>query len=293
MTSTLKVFQQRMAEAVMAPLTGQGRMVRRRPDGRSMAADAAAWVKPSAQLTPFERLEIYNQQYWCRVLDSLAEDFPGLQALLGRARFRRLARAYLTECPSRSFTLRNLGCRLAPWLQAQPGWTAPWSALALDLARLEWAHIEAFDGAERPPLTGADLGEVDASTRLGLQPCLRLVRLAYPVDDLLVEVRRRSRPRDGALPALRLGRRASALRPAELHLAVHRQDCTVYYRRLAPEIFRILEALAGGAALGGAIDAGFETSALPEAERPAFLGQAFQDGSLLGWFTRPATVPPS
>ena len=281
----LKAFQLRMAEAVTAPLTARGTMVRRGEDGRSPEREAAGWVRPSRSLSPFERLEIYNQQYWLRILASLAEDFPGLRTVLGRARFQRLARAYLTECPSRSFTLRNLGSRLEPWLRARPRWTGPPLDLALDLARLEWAHVEAFDGADHPPLAAAELGAVDEGTRLGLQPHLRLVRLAYPVDDLLVQVRRRAGdPR-------RLGRRAAALEPEEIFLAVHRRDLVVNYQRLAPEAYRILEALGAGAPLGSALSAGLAGCALAESRRPAFLRQVFEDCSSLGWFTRPATTP--
>ncbi len=38
------------------------------PDGRSMRAVASQIIKPNDRLTSFERLEIYNRQYWFRVL---------------------------------------------------------------------------------------------------------------------------------------------------------------------------------------------------------------------------------
>jgi len=81
---------------------------------------AARYIKPNDRLTSFERLEIYNRQYWFRVLGSMAEDFPGLRAVLGQRRFENMCRAYLAECPSRSFTLRNLGSRLEVWLRRNP-----------------------------------------------------------------------------------------------------------------------------------------------------------------------------
>ena len=48
-----------------------------------MGAYAASYIKPNDRLTSFERLEIYNRQYWFRVLGSMVEDFPGLRAVLG------------------------------------------------------------------------------------------------------------------------------------------------------------------------------------------------------------------
>ena len=283
----LEALQRRMAAAVMAPLTVRGGMARRRPDGKRMEDEAAAFIKPNDRLSSFERLEIYNRQYWLRVLASLGEDFPGLCAVLGRPRFDRLARAYLAECPSRSFTLRNLGSRLLPWLEANPRWIQPRSGMALDTVRVEWAHIEAFDAADRPALGAGDLEAVGADTRLRLQPHLRLLHLDYPVNRLLVRLRRQLAAAGnsavaGARP--RAARRIPDSAPEETFLAVHRHDHTVYYKQLEPEAFRILRALGAGAPLGAAIEAGFTGSPMGEAELPAFLRRMFHDWASFGWF---------
>jgi len=287
LTGGLAAFQRRMAAAVMAPLTARETMARRRPDGSRMEAEAAQWVKPNDRLSACERLEIYNRQYWFRILDSLAEDYPGLRAVLGGARFGRLARAYLAQCPSRSFTLRNLGSRLPEWLEANPH-----GPLAAAMARLEWAHIEAWDEAALP--VAGQLEAVDGSTRLHLQPHVRLLRLDYPVDDLLIKVRRRLQARDtggnsAVLARHPVVRRSAALEPGEIFLAVHRHDQSVYYKRLEPEAFRILQAIQGGAALAEALAAGFQ--GLAEAERPAFLRRSFHDWASFGWFALPPGAP--
>ena len=59
---TLLELQRRMAEAVMLPLTRTDTMQRKTRGGRSMKAEAAAFIKPNDRLTSFERLEIYNRQ---------------------------------------------------------------------------------------------------------------------------------------------------------------------------------------------------------------------------------------
>ena len=59
-------------------------------DGGEMARYAELFIKPSHSLTSFERLEIYNQQYWWRILESFAEDFCGLRAVIGKAKFDSL-----------------------------------------------------------------------------------------------------------------------------------------------------------------------------------------------------------
>ena len=104
-----------------------------------MTEVAASFIAPNSRLTAFERLEIYNRQYWYRVLGALAEDFPALRALVGERRFEALSIAYLAEHPSRSFTLRNLGSKLPEWLAAHPEHTGRRHRLAVDLARIEWA----------------------------------------------------------------------------------------------------------------------------------------------------------
>src|ERR1035438_3841938 len=111
----LAELQRQMASAIMAPLTPTDDMRPEAPDGRPMSEVAAAFIAPNSRLTPFERLEIYNRQYWYRLLDALAEDFPALRSVVGSRAFEALSIAYLTDNPSRSFTLRNLGSNLPQW----------------------------------------------------------------------------------------------------------------------------------------------------------------------------------
>src|SRR5271168_2507099 len=137
-------IQHRMLDAVMQPLTNDEQMQPRTRDGKSMHEVAAEFIKSNDRLSSFERLEIYNRQYWFRVLAALDEDFRGLRAIIGPRRFEALSKAYLIECPSASFTLRNLGSRLEGWLRSHPEHLATFKQIALDMVRLEWAEIEAF-----------------------------------------------------------------------------------------------------------------------------------------------------
>jgi len=285
-------LQRRMARAVMTPLTPSERMRRVAPDGRPMRAVAAEFIKPNDRLTSFERLEIYNRQYWFRVLSSLIEDFPGLRAILGDRRFEAMSKAYLVDSPSRSFTLRDLGARLESWLTKHPRWAGSRQALALDMVRLEWADIEAFDGKSEPPLRPEDLREnAGPSLRLRLQPHFRLLESRYPVDDLLLEVKK-DEDTDFASNAFteRHKRKrvlaVARLKPAPIYLAVYRLDFSVYFRRLEREEFLLLRALEGGKSLASAITLAFRKSAIPIAERPANIQQWFHNWAALGWFCR-------
>jgi hypothetical protein len=279
-----------MAAAVMQPLTRKETMVQRRKDGVRMDQESAAFIKPNDRLTSFERLEIYNRQYWFRLYTSFEEDFPGLQAIVGKARFEGLMRAYLTEHPSTSFSLRNLGSRLPEWLKLHPEWTEPRASLALDMARLEWSHIEAFDEAELPVLSAESLAQVGGASQLHLQPYLRLLKLHFPVDDLLIELRHEAGSSDTAsnnasvARRTRVARKVADLKPQEIFLALHRHQNSVYYKRLHSEDYRLLEALQAGESLETAVEMAFTNSALPEDTRAAFLQDAFQTWAALGWF---------
>jgi len=279
-------LQRRMARAVMTPLTRSERMRTVAPDGRSMRAVANQIIKPNDHLTSFERLEIYNRQYWFRVLSGFAEDFPGLRAVLGGRRFDAMAEAYLINCPSQSFTLRNLGSCLVTWLQKHPAWAAERQNLAIDMARLEWADIEAFDGLREPALKPED----PAKLRLRLQPYVSLLALRYPVDELLLEVRKDSGDLDVASNTFNerhKRKRVSAvakLKPSPIFLAVHRLDEDVYFRRLEPEEFAILSALHGGKPLNTAIESALRSSPIAAADRAAHVEKWFHTWSALGWF---------
>ncbi|HTB94460.1 MAG TPA: DNA-binding domain-containing protein [Candidatus Sulfotelmatobacter sp.] len=290
----LHTLQRAVARAVMQPLTRSERMQRKAPGGGRMSVYAARYIKPNDRLTSFERLEIYNRQYWFRVLGSLTEDFPGLRAVLGGRRFEAMCRVYLADCPSRSFTLRNLGSQLENWLGRNPRWIRERRVLALDMVRLEWADIEAFDSQAKPALRAEDVRELNAANlRLSIQPYVQLLELHYPVDDLLLEVKHGDEAQDFASNAVQERKKRSKVRavaklkPAKIFLAVHRLDFSVYFRRIEPEEFTLLGALRSGKTIERAIGLAFRKSSVPAADRAAFVQHSFQTWAALGWFCRP------
>jgi hypothetical protein len=200
-------------------------------------------------------------------------------------------RAYLTDCPSESFTLRNLGSRLEWWLDQHPQHLGPHTELARDMVRLEWAHIEAFDSEEKRPLGAQAFVRMDEESTLQLQPHVRLLTLSYPVDDLLLQVRTEngssasSANNASAARKRRHVRHVASLAPKPMHLAVHRHQNTVWYKPLAREEFRLLEGLRDGKPLGEAMELAFASSAVAEDDRPGLLQEVFANWSMLGWFT--------
>ncbi|MGA8554138.1 MAG: putative DNA-binding domain-containing protein [Candidatus Acidiferrales bacterium] len=294
----LLTLQRQMARAVMTPLTASERMRSVAPDGRSLRRVASQIIKPNDRLSSFERLEIYNRQYWFRVLAGFSEDFPGLRAVLGGRRLDAMAKAYLSDCPSQSFTLRNLGSRLEGWLRKHPRWAGLRQNLAVDMVRLEWADIEAFDGKMEPPLKTQDLaGANPAKLRLRLQPYLSLLDLRYPVDDLLLEVRKYADDldvRSNAFSESHKRKRVSAvakLKPRPIFLVVYRLDEDVFFRRVEREEFAILASLHAGKSLGSAVATSLRNSPLAAEERARQVENCFRTWSALGWFCAPDKIP--
>ena len=282
--SELQALQRLMAKAVTRPLTAKQRMRPEWIDDSPTKKIAASFIKPNKRLTSFERLEIYNRQYWFRVLECIYDDYPGVCAVLGPTRFHNLAIAYLANHPSTSFTLRNLGRHLAGFIEAESKWVGADHDLAVEMARLEWAHIEAFDNEGRRPVTVEDLAGRDAGRlRLKLQPYIVMLELKWPLDDYLISLRENSRLRGEASNAVENFTVEEHVQSVPLpkvkrvQLAVHRFDNVVYYKRLKPDQFALLTALHKGQTLERAL-----SKVLPENVQQ--VGVWFKDWAALGWF---------
>ncbi|MEO6183525.1 MAG: DNA-binding domain-containing protein [Verrucomicrobiota bacterium] len=282
-----------MASAVMRPLTPSEEMQKKWSDGRSTQSVVGEFIKPNDRLTSFERLEIYNRQYWNRILECFYNDYPGLQILLGEKKFRQLAIAYLDRFPSQCFTMRNLGRSLESFLRAEPQHAKPTEQLALDMARLEWAHVEAFDAEARPVLTADDLLGLDASKfQLTIQPYLSLLALEYAVDEFLLSLKKDGDTlRSEASNAVTEQRRTSVKKlnkpkRKKIFLAVHRMDDCVWYKRIDADEFKILSALRDGSTLENACAEAIDPAARSVEEWSSLIRQWFQNWTSLGWFCR-------
>ena len=292
----LEDLQRTMCAAVMQPLTPEEEMqshdLTGRWNGRAMTEVAEEFIAPNSRLTAFERLEIYNRQYWFRLQSAFTEDFPGLRAVVGAERFEALMNAYLAAHPSRSFTLRNLGSKLHEWLTRNPHHAGRRLALALDVVRVEWACIEAFDNAEFAPLTAEEVVSINAESRLALQPHVQLLALQYPADEFVLDMhqqQKRESSEAGTRPEtheeedyapLRLRKRAT-------WLAVHRADYSLYYKRLSRSEYRTLIALRDGSTLAEALEAGFAGSRLAIATQLNQVRAWFANWAELGWICKP------
>jgi hypothetical protein len=291
----LAELQHAFFDVVRQPLTEDERMREQTLDGRSTRKIAEELVKPNDRLTSVERLEIYNRVYWFRLLSSLADDFPGLRAVIGQEKVDQVLLGYLTEMPSISFTLRDLGSRLEPWLREHPELIAGHERMALDMVKLEWADIEAYDTAEFPVLTQSELANLGEDPTFHLQPYVHLLELAYPVDELLLKVRDSEEPESDISSNVVMMDSSDAKKhkkfplpkAKKVYLAVHRQEFSVYYKRMKPEAFALARALQQGQPLSQAIESSVNWSGKKLERVMEQLHDWFANWSQLGWFCRP------
>jgi hypothetical protein len=152
--------------------------------GRS--PDILAHVQGNAREDAAAMFHVYQHAYWARLVESLGVDFPGLKALAGSAAFDRLARAYIAQHPSVDPSIRWIGRLLPQFLKTEtlyrddPWWT--------DMARFDWALAHAFDAADAPAATLAQLAVVPpefwGGLRLKLHPTLDSFAVSTPVNDV-------------------------------------------------------------------------------------------------------------
>jgi hypothetical protein len=179
----LDEIQREFFAALQMPLRGSSRRSTHlppSPEGHSpeFLAKAEELMRAGENLSSAERLELYHRQYWFRVLESVAEDFPHLRRMAGEQKFWEMLEAYLQSFPSGSFTLRHLGRSMAGFVSGWHGLDETKRRWFSGLAELEYAAMEIFEAAEREPLTPDRL----AKEELELQPHVRLIDIPVPAD---------------------------------------------------------------------------------------------------------------
>lgn len=252
----------------------------------SIAADAESSAlaeeiaSGSERLSPAMQLDIYREQFFLRHSGILREDFRSLAHLLGDEAFEALARAYLQAFPPRTFTLRDLGSDLARFVTTAPPWAD--DALLADLARIEWAFVEAFDAPSASALDLATVASVpeDAwpSSRVVLQPSVQLLSLGHAAHDYRLAIRN-DEPVAGP-PEVRAS-----------YVVVFRGPTALQCMDLEAEAHALLDELARGTPLGEACERVAASSGAAEEVFQEKVGAWFQQWTALGFISRVELAP--
>lgn len=119
------------------------------PNGCLIAEEAARYIIPSPTLSPHQRMQIYNQQYWWRLLNTLHANFPLVTRLFGYHAFNeKIGIPYLLTHPSTHWSLSQLGEKLPQWTEEY--YREPDQSLVLNAAHLDWAFMASFIAPQFP-----------------------------------------------------------------------------------------------------------------------------------------------
>ncbi len=160
--------QRWFAKTITQPLQEDQKLAEEWRDG------AYQHILPNSHLTSLERVEIYHQQYWWRLLDCLHKNFPMVTVLYGYESFNRgIGVPYLTEHPASHWALCRLGETLPVWLREKE-----FPQLTVEAAEIDRASGESFFIGAHPPLEAEEIasGEI-LERRLRLQPYVHLFAL--------------------------------------------------------------------------------------------------------------------
>jgi len=159
------------------------------PSLAELQADfAAALADPTlpAPAGSGRRFDAHRNNRAVSLIEALEASFPVVRRLVGNDFFRAAAKAYIRRHPPRTPVLLLYGETFGAFLEGfEP---ARGVAYLGDVARLEWARLNAFHAADAEPLSLARLAEVPqerlADLRFTLHPSLQLLASRWPVASL-------------------------------------------------------------------------------------------------------------
>lgn len=234
-------------------------------------------IRPRMQASAAERLGIYNQQYWFRLLTVMQEEYPLTERLLGTLTFNKMVMAYLSAYPSTSPSLRHLSDRLVEFLQQDHTWNR---SLVVESARLEYLFIHAFDAAALPVFDPSSLSlderQALVTIPLKFQPHWSLLVEHWNLVDCRKQVKHNPE-RVSIQPSEQVG-----------YWAIYRGEHGTIAYALDPLQYRLLDMLANGQTLGAACDRLLDEVSDEDAVTVA---ENIQDWFTLwaaqGWFVQP------
>ncbi|MFT6243771.1 MAG: hypothetical protein ACJAXI_000533, partial [Crocinitomicaceae bacterium] len=146
-------------------------------------------VEPSKTLSPEQRLNIYQQSYYGRLIECMRQQFKALEHTLDDDLFVEFCRMYLKEYPSFDPSLAHLGDKFPAFLQSiRPDKENPekWIDFMIAMAQFELDLYTIFDqeGSENDQFATA----LDSDTSLQFQKCFSFHMYPFAVNLYYQEV---------------------------------------------------------------------------------------------------------
>jgi hypothetical protein len=242
-------------------------------------ADLETVVRSSGQLSAVERVDVYANMYFFRILEVLADEYTKIVTLMGADAFHNLVTDYLLACRPAHPSLREVGARLPAFLATHPlAEDRPWLA---ELAQLERLRLELFDGPDADALTldavRALPPEALPELALGAVPCHATLRTEYAISPLwrALEEGRAERVEEDDTPG-------DPAKVAETIL-IWRQQLTVFHRVVDADEVLCLPLLRDGATFAAVCEQVLADAPAETAAQRAFelLARWLGDGLLI------------
>ena len=153
---------------------------------RDPGLPAPADIRRPAGALQTRRFNVHRNNFVASLIEALEATFPAVRKLVGEAFFKGSARAFIDAEPPTSPVLLLYGRGFGDFLDRfEPAGGVPYLG---DVARLEWARLNAYHAADMVPariealaaIPRADAGD----SRFVLHPSFALIRSRWPVVSL-------------------------------------------------------------------------------------------------------------
>lgn len=215
-----------------------------------------------------DRFNVYRNNVAVSLRDALGDTFPVVKQLVGEDFFAGLAQAFVRENLPRTPVLLEYGGAFPRFIERFPPADAvPYLA---DMARVEWAWLQAYHAADAEPLAADALATVPEGklddVRFETHPSLWLVSSEWPVISMWQAHQQDGPPDLSNLPS---GPEYGLIIRPELDVEVH---------KLSASASRLIDQLADDVTLGTALA---EAATLPGGDPSADLAQFFATGAAI------------
>ena len=219
-----------------------------------------------------DRFNVYRNNVAVSLRDALGETFPVVKKLVGEDFFAGMAQAFVRENLPKTPVLSEYGGAFPRFIE---GFKQAQSLSYLaDVARVEWAWLQAYHAADATPIAAEKLVEVEEEDLDGLRfethPSLWLIDSEWPVISIWLA------HQDDQTPDL------SVLPEGPQHGLIVRPDVDVQVHIISASASRLIDHLADDQPLGAAFEA---VADMPDAVPSQDLVECFATGCVVGLVT--------
>ena len=155
-----------------------------------LRSDVTRVIRSNRGLRGGQRIDLYANAYFYRLLECLKEEYPAILAVIGADHFASLIREYLTRWPPTEPSIFYAGRYLPEFLRNYI--LVQWRPFIAELARLERVTLEVFHAPQAPLLSDETMRAIPPqkwpATELRLHPGVEILRGEWRVTDVLSAV---------------------------------------------------------------------------------------------------------